>query len=126
MLKTRKGAFIEFHISLCTKSMFPSHYPQFCGNRTISLIVKRKDLPQLMSNPAKSSYFYGHIDYSYCVCFSPTLSVFQTAVLQGAAYEYSLTLRVLMSYIYIYIYIYIYGAPILDVSRLHTTTHHSR
>ena len=34
----------------------------------------------------------------------------------------SLTLRSLMSYIYIYIY----GAPILDVSRSHTTTHHSR
>jgi len=32
----------------------------------------------------------------------------------------SLTLRLLMSYIYIY------GAPILDVSRSHTTTHHSR
>ena len=39
---------------------------------------------------------------------------------------FSLTLRLLMSYIYIYIYIYIYGAPILDVSRSHTTTHHSR
>ena len=26
----------------------------------------------------------------------------------------------------IYIYIYIHGAPILDVSRSHTTTHHSR
>ena len=36
----------------------------------------------------------------------------------------SLTLRLLMSYIYIYIYIY--GAPILDISRSHTTTHHSR
>ena len=36
----------------------------------------------------------------------------------------SLTLRLLVSYIYIYIYIY--GAPILDVSRSHTTTHHSR
>ena len=36
----------------------------------------------------------------------------------------TLTLRLLMSYIYIYIYIY--GAPILDVSRSHTTTHHSR
>ena len=35
-----------------------------------------------------------------------------------------LTLRRLMSYIYIYIYIY--GAPILDVSRSHTTTQHSR
>ena len=38
----------------------------------------------------------------------------------------SLTLRLLMSYIYIYIYIYIYGAPILDVSRSHTTTQRSR
>ena len=36
----------------------------------------------------------------------------------------TLTLRLLMSYIYIYIYVY--GAPILDVSRSHTTTHHSR
>ena len=36
----------------------------------------------------------------------------------------SLNLRLLMSYIYIYIYIY--GAPILDVSRSHTTTQHSR
>ena len=35
-----------------------------------------------------------------------------------------LTLRLLMSYIYIYIYIY--GSPILDVSRSHTTTQHSR
>ena len=38
----------------------------------------------------------------------------------------SLPLRLLLSYIYIYIYIYIYGAPILDVSRSHTTTQHSR
>ena len=40
--------------------------------------------------------------------------------------QFYLTLRRLMSYIYIYIYIYIYGAPILDVSRSHTTTQHSR
>jgi len=40
----------------------------------------------------------------------------------------SLNLRLLMSYIYIYIYIYmcVCGAPILDVSRSHTTTQHSR
>ena len=36
----------------------------------------------------------------------------------------SLTIRLQMSYIYIYTYIY--GAPILDVSRSHTTTQHSR
>jgi len=43
-------------------------------------------------------------------------------------FETELTLRLLMSYIYIYVYIhiYVYGAPILDVSRSHTTTHHSR
>ena len=34
--------------------------------------------------------------------------------------SHALTLRLLMSYIYIY------GAPILDVSRSHTTTQHSR
>ena len=33
-------------------------------------------------------------------------------------YNHILTLRLLMSYIY--------GAPILDVSRSHTTTHHSQ
>ena len=38
----------------------------------------------------------------------------------------SLNFRLLVSYIYIYIYIYIYGAPILEVSRSHTTTQHSR
>ena len=37
--------------------------------------------------------------------------------LEGSVYS-SLTLRLLMSYIY--------GAPILDVSRSHTTTQHSR
>ena len=42
------------------------------------------------------------------------------------ASECALTFRLLMSYIYIYIYICIYGAPILDVSRSHTTTQHSR
>ena len=34
--------------------------------------------------------------------------------------------RIRVKYIYIYIYIYIYGAPILDVSRSHTTTQHIR
>ena len=46
-------------------------------------------------------------------------------ILLGSYYSKGyLTLRRLMSYIYIYIYIY--GAPILDVSRSHTTTQHSR
>ena len=45
---------------------------------------------------------------------------------ESGMFRIYLTLRRLMSYIYIYIYIYIYGAPILDVSRSHTTTQHSR
>jgi hypothetical protein len=36
----------------------------------------------------------------------------------GSIRDLPLTLRLLMSYIY--------GAPILDVYRSHTTTHHSR
>jgi len=40
--------------------------------------------------------------------------------IQLEKYKLWLTLRRLMSYIYIY------GAPILDVSRSHTTTQHSR
>jgi hypothetical protein len=39
-------------------------------------------------------------------------------VKKGLLFSWKLTLRLLMSYIY--------GAPILDVSRSHTTTHHSR
>ena len=37
-----------------------------------------------------------------------------------------LTLRLLMSYIYIHTHTHIHGAPILDVSRSHTTMQHSR
>ena len=51
--------------------------------------------------------------------------IYLTVVYYLAAYlqvPSTLTLRLLMSYIYIYIY----GAPILDVSRSYTTTHHSR
>ena len=43
-----------------------------------------------------------------------------TVLPQTDASGSTLTLRLLMSYIYIY------GAPILDVSRSHTTTQHSR
>ena len=46
----------------------------------------------------------------------------QAGVSLGLKFFNLLTLRLLMSYIYIYIY----GAPILDVSRSHTTTQHSR
>ena len=64
------------------------------------------------------------------VGFEPTISAGerpQTYTLDCAATATAdvpdlvgLTLRLLM------LYIYIYGAPILDVSRSHTTTQHSR
>jgi len=53
------------------------------------------------------------------------ITVYRDGAWQGTADQtvcncHFLTLRRLMSYIYIY------GAPILDVSRSHTTTQHSR
>jgi len=44
--------------------------------------------------------------------------VYGAVILTGKGGRLLLTLRLLMSYIY--------GAPIRDVSRSHTTTHHSR
>jgi len=67
------------------------------------------------------SVFYGnylrlgiHVTYK--------VTVYTTKFKQNLQTDKSLTLRLLMSYIYIYIY----EAPILDVSRSHTTTQHSR
>ena len=69
-------------------------------------------------------YIYIHIYiYTYTHIYSIKT---QSAVCTCWILTRTLTLRWLMSYIYIYIYIYIYGAPILDVSRSHTTTQHSR
>ena len=48
------------------------------------------------------------------------LNVYQSTRVHARARTHTHT------HIYIYIYIYIYEAPILDVSRSHTTMHHSR
>ena len=53
----------------------------------------------------------------YVLYLSPRLDISSDSYLNTFAAGY-LTLRLLMSYIY--------GAPILDVSRSHTTTQHSR
>jgi len=61
-----------------------------------------------------------------CVCSHPDPSADWRAVrvvgivMVTYIHAWYLTLRLLMAYIYIY------GAPILDVSRSHTTTHHSQ
>ena len=75
------------------------------------------------------SFWYKNIEHSFNP-LNPELNPIYLLALLGAhnflhisrIRVKSLTLRRLMSYIYIYIY----GAPILDVSRSHTTTQHSR
>jgi len=52
------------------------------------------------------------------ISFYQRMLKLQSAKSMSFTYKISLTLRRLMSYIY--------GAPILDVSRSHTTTQHSR
>ena len=59
--------------------------------------------------------FFGTFAYFHVTPLNASRNIYRHQIL---------TLRRLMSYIYIYIYIY--GAPILDVSRSHTTTQHSR
>jgi len=79
------------------------------------------------------AYCCRHILSFGCLFFNPLnvelIPICYLLALLGVHFLYvsrirvkSLTLRLLMSYIYIYIY----GAPILDVSRSHTTTYHSR
>ena len=53
-------------------------------------------------------------------CYHPVVFQIEFIYIFGCVSLVELTLRRLMSYIYIY------GAPILDVSRSHTTTQHSR
>ena len=77
--------------------------------------------------PGSTSCYYGNTN----VCFNPLNAELNPIcyLLALLAHNFlhvsrimvkSLTLRLLKSYIYIY------GAHILDVSRSHTTTHHSR
>ena len=55
---------------------------------------------------------------SFCLLFTDTQYYNSCALCFVMRLRLYLTLRLLMSYIY--------GAPILDVSRSHTTTQHSR
>ena len=71
-------------------------------------------------------YLLTHKWHTYCTRRHRRTVFVANGLYPHIARTVRLTLRRLMSYIYIYIYIYIYGAPILDVSRSHTTTQHSR
>ena len=74
--------------------------------------------PQVITNHKKNKLFFSTV--------VPCILILSKFYYQLMHRRTALTLKQLMSYIYIYIYIYIYGAPILDVSRSHTTTQHSR
>ena len=90
-----------------------------------------KTLSKTPNNAVAENNIYGLVEYS---------GIYDFQTLQSRSDDSLLTLRLLMShthiyiyvyiyvyiYMYMYIYIYIYGAPILDVSRSHTTTQHSR
>ena len=81
-----------------------------------------------VKQPSKTTSFGGTlsddelVDRAVCTWFRQQPKEFYAAGFQGIVKRWGkcLTLRRLMSYIYIY------GAPILDVSRSHTTTQHSR
>jgi len=101
------------------------YYISFCQNkvnitmqcRTIILVVSME-----YSN-LRSALHQNQDIIWYCKMCGRQLLTFLYFIFQSFIRIFILTLRRLMSYIYIY---YIYGAPILDVSRSHTTTQHSR
>ena len=85
----------------------------------------RRNMPE---DPSIHQRWYGNLKSPYTrsvpwtAKYSEVLEFTCQTTRPNMAEELVLTLRWLMSYIYIYIY----GAPILDVSRSHTTTQHSR
>jgi len=105
----------------------PDHNtPTFSVAILFNIIISTK--PGFNNQPLCSSFpsqvivrIFFSLKYAKCPSCHPTR--LQTAMITVHDYKL-LTLRLIMSYIYIYIYIY--GAPIHDVSRSHTTTHHSR
>jgi len=62
----------------------------------------------------------GFYNISENVVYAQANTIFHLVESRKHLFYLTLTLRLLM------LYIYIYGATILDVSRSHTTTHHSR
>ena len=112
LLKSERSKFCSgVHVQTCTSS--------FLSYLLIYWMWCRCDIP-MNNNLTRVVYLWGREwEKSYTHFHGPPhVRRFKTESMK------MLTLRWLMSYIYIYIYIY--GAPILDVSRSHTTTQHSR
>ena len=116
----RHKQYTEQHNSLIRKSAdrtpslrgIPWHLPYNWGKSTENRQAECfKSIVHITYHKSTVGHFIGWDVNKFCcynlICLLPSCH---------------LTLRLLMSYIYIYIY----GAPILDVSRSHTTTHHSR
>jgi len=118
---------------LLTYSMEQS--PSWEANR----FAVSQEIPRILWNPKAHFRIYKspppvpilsqinpvHVSPSHCMKIH--LNIILPSMLRSSKWchslrFFSLTLRRLMSYIYIYIYI----SPILDVSRSHTTTQHSR
>jgi len=74
---------------------------------------------KIQSNPVKTTWINTLNPELNPICYFLALLVYHFLHVSRIMVK-SLTLRLLMSYIYIY------GAHILDVSRSHTTTQHSR
>jgi len=83
----------------------------------LSSKILRRDIPLWHKNRQNGKETVNHTSFfRQCIVFCKTCCMFRLLCIR-VRLPY-LTLRRLMSYIY--------GAPILDVSRSHTTTHHSR
>ena len=120
----------------CSSSMVNLMFPQIPLTRWKKSLNASFPCCCEMTN-VKSTYLYQWVGYFFAMLnpLNPELNpICYLLALLGAHHFLHvsrirvklLTFRLLMLYIYIYIYMYIYGAPILDVSRSHTTTQHSR
>ena len=120
------------HIMFCGLTHSTIFFPHYLINGTI--FGKKNVIDYKMCVLMFSTTFVRNISLSKMKCArcdqkvqwsSCSLPLFLSDIMKRNLYwQFFITLRRLMSYIYIYIYIY--GAPILDVSRSHTTTQHSR
>jgi len=88
----------------------------------IKLIVAFRNFAKAPKNSGLYRTYLRHIQSVNCLRVHSNQTALPNTQQRYLYKSLPLTLRLLMSYIYIYIY----GAPILDVSRSHTTTQHSR
>ena len=112
----RRGFWVLLFYATCTKSVVQQFVTQIClcqkTDHGVYTILETEFL--ILLNPLKPEL--------NPICYLLALLGAHHFLHVSRIRVKLLTFRLLMSYIYIYIY----GAPILDVSRSHTTTQHSR